>query len=62
VLVLSRKESQRLVIGDNIVVTVVKLAGGKCQIGVEAPKDVRVVRADLLDVVKASRERFEGKQ
>ena len=61
-LVLSRREHERIVIGDNIVVTVVKLAGGKCQIGVEAPKDVRVVRGELLEVVKASKERFEGKQ
>jgi sRNA-binding carbon storage regulator CsrA len=44
------------------VVTVVKLAGNKCSIGIEAPDEVKVVRAELLDVVKASRERFEGKQ
>lgn len=46
-LVLSRKEGEQLVIGDNIVVTVSRIAGNRVSIGIEAPRDVRIVRGEL---------------
>lgn len=46
-LVLSRKESQRIRLGDSIVLTVVKIAGDKVRIGIEAPGDVLVLRDEL---------------
>lgn len=46
-LVLSRKEGERLVIDGNIVVTVVRLAGGKVRLGIEAPAEVSVRREEL---------------
>lgn len=46
-LVLSRKESQRIRLGDSIVITVVKLGGDKVRIGIEAPSDVLVLRDEL---------------
>lgn len=46
-LVLSRKESQRIRLGDSIVVTVVKIAGDKVRIGIKAPEDVLVLRDEL---------------
>ncbi len=46
-LVLSRKESQRIRVGDSIVITVVKLGGDKVRIGIEAPSDVLVLRDEL---------------
>lgn len=46
-LVLSRKETQRIRVGDSIVVTVVKVAGDKVRIGIEAPSDVLVLRDEL---------------
>jgi len=46
-LVLSRRESERIRLGDSIVVTVVRLAGDKVRIGIEAPKDVLVLRDEL---------------
>ena len=36
-LVLSRKESQRIRLGDSIVVTIVKISGDKVRVGIEAP-------------------------
>jgi carbon storage regulator len=48
-LVLTRKLSERLYIGDNICVTVVRLEGGQVRLGIEAPREVPVVRAELLD-------------
>ncbi len=46
-LVLSRKEAQRIRVGDSIVVTVVKIAGDKVRVGIEAPSDVLVLRDEL---------------
>ena len=46
-LVLSRRESERIVLGDAIVVTVVRLAGGRVSLGIEAPRNVSVLRAEL---------------
>ena len=46
-LVLSRRESERIRLGDSIVVTVVRLAGDKVRIGIEAPKEVLVLRDEL---------------
>ena len=46
-LVLSRKENERLRLGDSIVVTVVRLQGDKVRLGIEAPADVLVLREEL---------------
>ena len=48
-LVLSRKVGQRILIGDQIAVTVVRLAQGGVRIGIEAPPEVAVVREELTD-------------
>jgi carbon storage regulator len=46
-LVLSRKEAQRIRLGDSIVITVVRIGGDKVRIGIEAPKDMLVLRDEL---------------
>jgi carbon storage regulator len=46
-LVLSRKESERIRLGDSIVLTIVKIAGDKVRVGIEAPNDVLVLRDEL---------------
>ena len=46
-LVLSRKESQRIRLGDSIVITVVKISGDKVRIGIDAPTSVLVLRDEL---------------
>ena len=48
-LVLSRKERERIRVGDSIVVTIVRVAGDKVRIGIEAPPDVIVLRDELTD-------------
>ena len=47
-LVLSRKEQQEIMIGEKVVVTVVKVAAGKIKLGITAPDDVKVRRLDGL--------------
>jgi carbon storage regulator len=46
-LVLSRKQSQRIRLGKSIVVTVVRVSGDKVRLGIEAPADVLVLREEL---------------
>ncbi len=46
-LILSRKERQRIKLGDSIVVTVVRLSGDKVRLGIEAPADILVLREEL---------------
>lgn len=46
-LVLSRKVGERIWIGDEIAVTVVRVSGGSVRIGIEAPHDLPVVREEL---------------
>lgn len=46
-LVLSRKAGERLLIGDDVVITVVRVAGNKVRLGVDAPQSVRVLRDEL---------------
>jgi len=47
VLVVSRKLGERILIGDKISVTVIKIAGGGVRIGIEAPREMPVVREEL---------------
>jgi carbon storage regulator len=47
-LVLSRKRSQRIVIGSSIRITVVKLDGNQVRLGIEAPDTCPIVRGELL--------------
>lgn len=62
-LVLSRKEAQRIRVGDSIVVTVVKIAGDKVRVGIEAPSDVLVLRDELeaWDAAPGAAPRCEGR-
>jgi carbon storage regulator len=46
-LVLSRRESQRIQLGESIVVTVVRVNGDRVRLGIEAPGSIRVLRGEL---------------
>ena len=48
-LVLTRKLMEKLYIGTDVCVTVVRLEGGQVRLGIEAPREVSVVRAELVD-------------
>ena len=47
-LVLSRRESESIKVGDSIIVTVVRVSGDKVRLGIQAPSDVVVLRGELL--------------
>lgn len=46
-LVLTRKINEEIRIGDNITVTILKVRGQIVRVGIEAPKDVRILRSEL---------------
>jgi carbon storage regulator CsrA len=46
-LVLTRKPDEQIRIGDDIVITIVRVKGNTIRVGVEAPKGVRVIRGEL---------------
>ena len=47
-LVLSRKAGERIMIGRDIVVTVVEVQEYRIRLGIDAPKDIRIVREELI--------------
>jgi carbon storage regulator len=47
VLVLTRKVGDRIVIGDEIIVTVVAVQGNKVRVGIDAPQSITVDRAEV---------------
>jgi carbon storage regulator len=55
-LVVSRKKSESILIGPDIVVTVVKIDRGVVRIGIAAPKEVVVLREELVAVPEETRE------
>lgn len=52
-LALTRKVGERIVIGDNIVVTVVSIKGENIRIAIEAPKEVKIYRGEIYDAIAA---------
>ena len=50
-LVLSRKVSQRIRIGNDIVITIISLGKTVVDLGIDAPKNVKILRDELLDKV-----------
>lgn len=48
-LVLSRKKNQRIMLDGGIVITVIRSQRGKVRLGIVAPKEVRILREELID-------------
>jgi len=49
-LLLTRRPDQSIRIGDDIVVTVTQIDRGQVKLGIEAPKDVKILRHELMGV------------
>ncbi|MDA7859334.1 carbon storage regulator [Mariniblastus sp.] len=65
-LVLSRKESEKIMLGDSIVLTIVRVSGDRVRLGIQAPSDMLILRKEL-DPMKTvepenSNERSESDQ
>lgn len=48
-LVLTRRENEILVIGDDIKLTILSVKGGQVRVGIDAPKTVSIQRSELLE-------------
>ena len=51
-LVLSRHRDESIMIGDNIVITIVDIRGDKVRLGIAAPADVPVHRQEVYETIK----------
>jgi len=51
-LVLSRQRDQSIIIGDNIVVTVVDVRGDKVRLGIDAPTEIPVHRREVYEAIQ----------
>jgi len=55
-LVLSRKANETIQVGDNVTITILKSKGNTVRLGIDAPRDVRVMRGEVL-----ARDESDGK-
>jgi len=59
-LVLSRKKNESVLVGENIVVTVLKIEGDKIRLGIDAPADVEIDRSEVRQAKQREREKLNG--
>jgi carbon storage regulator len=53
-LVLSRRVGERLMIGDDVVVTILEVRSDGVRLGIDAPRSIAVNRAEVIEAVKAA--------
>ena len=53
-LILTRKEGEKILIGDKITVWVVEIRGKQIKMGIDAPAEVKVLREKLAKVAKST--------
>lgn len=51
-LIITRKKGESLMIGDDIEITISKIEDGSVKIGINAPKDVTILRKELYEAVE----------
>jgi carbon storage regulator len=52
-LILSRKVNEKIMIGDDISISIIDIRGDQVRLGVNAPKAVKVFRQEVFDAIKA---------
>lgn len=51
-LIITRKKGESLMIGDDIEITISKLEDGSVKLGIQAPKDITILRKELYEAVE----------
>ena len=59
-LVLSRQRDESIIIGDNIVITVVDIRGDKVRLGIQAPTEIPVHRQEVYEAIQRENQRAQG--
>jgi len=52
-LILSRKINEKVIIGDDISISIIEIRGDQVRIGIDAPKKVKVFRQEVFDAIMA---------
>lgn len=55
-LAIRRKKGEAIVIGDNIVITVVDIGQGNVKLAIEAPQEIKILRSELVEAATVNRE------
>lgn len=53
-LVLSRKKGEKLLVGEEVEIIVLEIAGDRVKLGISAPKGLKILRAELLDEIRGA--------
>jgi len=59
-LVLSRGKGESILIGDDVVVTVIEIRGDKVRLGIDAPRDVTVHRQEIYEAAQREKNSSNG--
>ncbi len=60
-LILNRKVGESIILGDNVEVKILEIQDGRVKIGVEAPKDISILRKEVYDeVIEENRKSLEA--
>jgi carbon storage regulator len=51
-LVLTRRAEEKIKIGDNVIVSILSVEGGVVKIGIDAPREVTILRMEVLEQIK----------
>lgn len=51
-LVLTRRADEKIQIGDNIVISILEIESGSVKIGIDAPKEIQILRMEILEQIK----------
>ena len=58
-LVLSRQCDEKIIIGDNIVITVIEIRGNKVRLGINAPTNISVHRGEVYEAIQRNKQQDE---
>ncbi|MDU7336979.1 MAG: carbon storage regulator [Clostridium sp.] len=61
-LVISRKEAESILIGDQIEIRISEISGDRVKLAISAPKEIRITRKELLETASINREAGERLQ
>lgn len=59
-LILTRKTGQGFRIGDDIEITITEISGDKVRVGINAPKDIKILRSELSETMQQNVQAAQG--